>query len=503
MKGFFQKKNLLIAIAAILYVITFYYGLSLLAWIFLAPLVYAITPSGRRSLFRAGLLYGALIGIGGFHSMPQIIAGFAGEASLLGWLFSLVAILICAAFFGFVLYVYGLLQKDKYPVWVQAILLASVWTFFEALSSYVFEGMPWFSFQVGNLLLSSLYFIQPAEWGGLFLLSFIVVFVNAWIGLILAKSQVKQLWQPAVVFIGYTTICFLLLQQANRLEKDNAGQSVAVAIMCENTAPEEKWSNDNGPQMVKHLLALNQQANALKPDVVVWTESAVPWTFRSDDDFVKEVFKNAAASNAIQLLGINSAYDSSMVYNSVYCLLPDGKVSGRYDKRFLLSLAEKPISFLSLPFLNSTDGFSAKEGQLATPLPTPKGKIGVLICNESFVPASAIDMANNGADYLVNISNDGWFSGVAFMRDFHFNSARLRAVEVRRDMAVNSNLGISGKIAATGMMTDVRQGDEGFVSKVVLTKGNYKTLMSKFPNLSLIVISILIVLFAFMRFFFK
>jgi apolipoprotein N-acyltransferase len=89
------------------------------------------------------------------------------------------------------------------------------------------------------------------------------------------------------------------------------------------------------------------------------------------------------------------------------------------------------------------------------------------------------------------------------MRDFHFNSARLRAVEVRRDIAVNSNLGISGKIAATGIVTDAKQSDEGFVSEVVLQKNNYKTFIIEFPNFSLIVLSIIAALFFVLKFFIK
>jgi len=502
MKRFFSKHHLLIVLSAILYVIAFYSGLSLLAWVCLAPLVYTTAHSGKKTLFRAGFLYGTIIGIATFYPFPKIISGFAGGASILGWLFSLVAICISALFFGGILFLFSVLKKEKYPAWINAILLASLWSLSEWVLASVFDGMPWFGFQMGSLLVSNLYFIQPAEWGGLYLLSFVVVFFNTWAGSLLAKAGLKQLWKPVTFFAAYLACCFLLLENARWQMPLKGADKLSVALMCENTAPEEKWNNNNGPQMVKQLLALNEQANALKPDVVLWTESAVPWTYKPTDDFVLKIAQNARAANTIQILGMNSDYDSTSVYNSAYCILPDGRVSGRYDKRFLLSLAEKPMSFFSLPFL-STEGFYAKEGSSAAPLPTPKGNIGVLICNEAFVAASAIDMVRNGADYLVNISNDGWFSEVSFMKDFHFNSARLRAVEVRRDIAVNSNLGISGKIAATGVITDPKQSDEGFVSEIVLQKTKYRTLISKIPNFSLIVFSLLTIVFAVMKFFFK
>jgi apolipoprotein N-acyltransferase len=47
------------------------------------------------------------------------------------------------------------------------------------------------------------------------------------------------------------------------------------------------------------------------------------------------------------------------------------------------------------------------------------------------------------------MSNDGWFRGTWLVKQ-HFYNARLRAVETRKDIAVNSNNGRSGCIDASG-----------------------------------------------------
>jgi len=137
-----------------------------------------------------------------------------------------------------------------------------------------------------------------------------------------------------------------------------------------------------------------------------------------------------------------------VVRNSAYCLLPDGKVAGRYDKKDPLLFIEQSWLGLQFPFLSS-DGYSVEPGDNDLPLTTPYGKAGVLICNESALPGAAARRVRQGASFLLNMSNDGWFRGTWLVKQ-HFYNARLRAVETRKDIAVNSNNGRSGCIDASG-----------------------------------------------------
>jgi apolipoprotein N-acyltransferase len=128
--------------------------------------------------------------------------------------------------------------------------------------------------------------------------------------------------------------------------------------------------------------------------------------------------------------------------------LPNGRVAGRYDKTTPLLFVEQPGFGLQLPFF-SPDGYSVEPGASDRPLVTPYGKAGVLICNESTLPGAAASRVRQGAQFLLNLSNDGWFRD-SWLVDQHFYNARLRAVETRKDMVVNSNYGRSGCIHASG-----------------------------------------------------
>ena len=50
-------------------------------------------------------------------------------------------------------------------------------------------------------------------------------------------------------------------------------------------------------------------------------------------------------------MGINSDHAENEVYNSVYCISPEGTVIGRYDKHYLLSFIEQPVGAAIIPFV--------------------------------------------------------------------------------------------------------------------------------------------------------
>ena len=91
-------------------------------------------------------------------------------------------------------------------------------------------------------------------------------------------------------------------------------------------------------------------------------------------------------------------------------------------------------------------------------------------------------MANNGAQFLLNLSNDGWFSDT-YLVNLHFYSVRMRAVETRKDIAINSNNGYSGLIKASGEIIMKVKGIDPFVKTVVLIPNSETTLYARMPLL--------------------
>jgi apolipoprotein N-acyltransferase len=495
MAPLFTKSRLFILLAAVLCAVAIMQVQFYLAWISLVPFFAAIHNQKGKKAFWSGALFGLLFCAVLLYGMVVLIGDFSGKG-IYGIIFYIAALVLSALYFGLLTSGITWLTKNKIPGWLKALLVASVWTLGEWIYSAALPGMPWFGlFRVSNMVLDSLYAIQAATLGGAFLLSFIIVLVNYMIAYFLVKKQWKMLTVPMGVIAGYMLLGYIMF---STFQKKYAalGKPVSVAILCDNTAPDVKWNNENGSFLVKKLLGLNQQAIQTHPDIELWSEAVVPWTYRDDDDFIIEVLKATANDSITHIMGITSDYSTTQIYNSAYAILPNGIVAGRYDKRFPVSFAERPMAFLSLPFSGSSDRLFEKEGSNLTPLPTLHGNVGVLICNDGTVPGSTIETAKQGAEFLVSLSNDAWFSQVKFLVRQHFYNTRLRAVEVRKDMAINCNMGTSGLVRADGSMDVKDSAGEVSVNKVSLRGNKYLTLYASAPSLFIVLNSIFILVFS-------
>ena len=76
-------------------------------------------------------------------------------------------------------------------------------------------------------------------------------------------------------------------------------------------------------------------------------------------------------------------------------------------------------------------------------------RTGVAICYESIYPELCKEYVDDGAQLLTVITNDGWWGDTPGYRQ-HFSYSRLRAIELRRDVARCANTGISGFINQRG-----------------------------------------------------
>ena len=143
------------------------------------------------------------------------------------------------------------------------------------------------------------------------------------------------------------------------------------------------------------------------------------------------------------------------VYNTAMIL--DGeKVHGSYVKSKLVPGVEiipydYVFPFLG-PMIQKFGGSSSSYGTQSEMEPVPDGagrKAGVMICYESVYGDWSRVATRKGADFLAVITNDGWWGDTPGYRQ-HFNFARLRAIENRRDVVQAANTGTSGLIDQRG-----------------------------------------------------
>ncbi|MGL6096671.1 MAG: apolipoprotein N-acyltransferase [Fimbriiglobus sp.] len=220
------------------------------------------------------------------------------------------------------------------------------------------------------------------------------------------------------------------------------------------------------------------------PELTIWPETCFPDNWYdiapgADPATAPELFrKNAQVSRqnfahltgrvwkAAQLYGLNGVvWDGTKArkHNSALFVRADGTVGGRYDKTHLVPFGEYVPLKDWFPWMQTftpyTHDYSCTPGDgfPVFELPSPgreSFRFGVLICYEDSDPYLARQYhpwagRGPGADFLVNISNDGWFDGTE-EHEQHFAICRFRAVEARRAVVRAVNMGISGVIDGDG-----------------------------------------------------
>lgn len=453
------------------------------SWICYVPLFAAIYNKPATQTFKIVLVFGFTFSCLAFFWMIPGAERFTGYSMLYGVGVFLISAIFYSFFCGAFLSCFSILKKTDNNLgffFINSILAGAIFCIAEALLMLVSTGLPWFDVHSGNGLAENIYAIQPASVFGVHIMSFIAVAVNYLIAIIVVKKLWIKLYIPAAVILVYLFSGFILFQTFNNTLPET--KSFNVAILAENITPDIAWDDNTGNILVQKLLDLNRLAVSMKPDMALWSESAIPWTYRKDDDLVKEVFKITDQANITHILGINTAYKDNEVYNSAYCILPGGNVTGRYDKQYLLSFIEKPLNGWLMPFFSSKGYTALNDTAHSKPLATPFGKAGFLICNEAAIPAAAANQVKQGAQFLFNMSNDGWFNDT-YIINLHFYYARLRAAESRKDLAVNSNNGFSGLIRASGDIEEKEISKEPFVKMVSMQPNNYITTATLYPKI--------------------
>jgi apolipoprotein N-acyltransferase len=195
---------------------------------------------------------------------------------------------------------------------------------------------------------------------------------------------------------------------------------------------------------MEELERLSIEAGQSRPGLVVWPEVPAPFSLQQGA-FAGRSARIARESQSTFLLGVvhwKSSGNSLQAFNSVAMLGPTGGASFVYDKIHLVPFSEYIpwrnwlwfASDLTALVGDFSKGTEYSVGQL------PRGRFSVLICYEAIFPDQVRRYVRNGAELLVNVSNDGWFGRSSALGQ-HLAMARVRAAENRRWLLRDTNTG--------------------------------------------------------------
>jgi len=237
---------------------------------------------------------------------------------------------------------------------------------------------------------------------------------------------------------------------------------ISVALVQGNISVEEKHSRALLRANVQRYFTASMQADsATALDLIVWPESVLLDPISS----TTPAMPGLALPNATLLLGALSYDSPESFYNSAFGVAPrSGKTSEPYHKQILMPFGEYTPGLKLFPFLKNLNEnaaeFSAGTHQVLIPvtLKTDENQaaqrspiqIAPLICYEDVVSSLANIAALNGAQVLVNMSNDGWF-GTSVAARQHHQIASWRAVETGLPLLRTTNTGFTAVVNHFGI----------------------------------------------------
>jgi apolipoprotein N-acyltransferase len=189
-----------------------------------------------------------------------------------------------------------------------------------------------------------------------------------------------------------------------------------------------------------------------RPTLVILPESPMNFMYNDDREFQQFIGEFARRNNVSVLF--NSAEPDSTngkYFNSAVMVGPDGKKLDQYDKLYLLPFGEavpRPLEAIVPAFVGN---FSyGREYDL---LPVGDAKAGVMICFESHFGQLSREYVRNGADVIIEMTNDGYLGPTPVLRQ-HLANAVFRAVETNRPVLRVTNVGITTYITENGTVLD-------------------------------------------------
>ena len=320
----------------------------------------------------------------------------------------------------------------------RALLIPLLWMSGEWLRSHMLSGFPWLS--IGYTQLYGI-FRGVVPIAGQFGAGFLLILTAA----LLAHAIIRMFLWPVIVvgFLFAVSIATQSLQFTAAI-----GNPFSVALVQGNTKPRNKFDPVRMRQDMEHYIATTSRR---REKVIIWPETAVA--------FLEEAVRKPVLDPLDRLyyerdqtivLGIpTGSHAEKRYYNSVITL---GRGSGRYAKEHLLPFGEFiPLQglfgffndYVDLPMNDFSRG-----GEDQAPILTHGVPAGVSICFEGAF-GRVVRHAMPNAQYLINVSNDGWFKD-SIAGDQHLQMDQMRALELGREMARATNDGYTVFIDSRG-----------------------------------------------------
>jgi apolipoprotein N-acyltransferase len=463
---------LLMVVASSLFVIASYppLDLGILAWIGLSPLLFALRQRGLFVAACIGFLFGGLFGLGSFSWSLNIAT------------FNIFNFIISLVIFSFYFLAFGIFYKlisRRIGSWI-IVGGPALWVAIEYMrSNLFFLSMPW------NLLGHSqhryLLIIQIVNMTGVYGISFLIVMVNQFLSevldlLVMKRSDLlndinggpRGLKLGAQFLVGAFSLGLTLFYGWHSLATSNTDKALRVALVQANLLARNNMSVKEQVEYLNIYRQLTKDAAQGKPDLIIWPASSLPAPISSR--LVRFVTVRLAHETGVYLLVGGSGHEKDkerqegdLPYsNSEFLISPSGHLERQYNKIRLLAFNEYlPLQgIIKWPKWITTIRGSFIRGEEYTLFQVSGAKFGAPICWENMFPDFFRRFVKEGANFMVSVTNEGFFGdrSAPYYQSLAINV--FRAVENRVAIVRSATTGISCIILPNGEIIErIRDGN--------------------------------------------
>jgi apolipoprotein N-acyltransferase len=483
----------------------------------LAPLLVALAQASLRRALVLGFITGLVYFAGTLYWITRVMAVYGALQPFVAFLINALLVVYLALFLALFAVVMRRLVVSYGP---RTLLLAPlVWVSTELGRTYLLTGFPWVL--LGYSQVSVLPVAQTASLVGVYGLSALVAAVSAAVAYALgpalspalgpakAGHYVGSALGPATAghYVGsvesgvsrtlsrtiplaVVLILIIVLAAWGSLRVARGeltqGTPARVALVQGNVAQDQKWDPRRAPGIFETYLRMTRQAIAAGADLVIWPESATPFTFEMDHEAADSIRSLARESRVPILFGSDQIERGTPTkyYNSAYLLRADGSTGGVYRKMHLVPFGEyvplKRLLFFAAPLVEAVSDFSA--GDAAVLMDVDGHPVSTAICYEIVYPDLVRRFVAGGSELLTTITNDAWFGDTSAPHQ-HFAQASMRAIENGRYLVRAANTGISGVVDPYGRVVVQSPLFEPAVVTGTVTYRTEKTLYTRIGDL--------------------
>ncbi len=474
--------------------------------------------SGIRGLFGPAFIIGFSFGLGYFlGAIHWVGAAFFVDG---GWLLILMPFLvltlaaILAIFWGFASVLAHYFWSDSF---LRVFALAFSLSLFEFLRGHLFTGFPFDL--LGYALSANDEMAQLASVVGIYGLTGVAALLGAMLALVWPKDDRFLSVRLIPIFIIIVALVGQFAYGKYRLESVNIVErlDIKLRLVQPNIKQAQKWQTGSAQYIMDRLMDLSVSKNSQNNSSInsitylIWPEAAIPFYLSDRPEYIVKISnmlpigkflitgapRKETLGEQYQNTGSNILFKS---YNSILMFDSSGEIISTYDKTHLVPFGEY------LPFENLLNSLGIKQfvfGNEGWNAGSSRRLMGVFGNNNSAGAASflplicyeAIFSANlgkeiAGADFILNLTNDGWFDG-SIGPSQHFHHVKIRSIEEGKSLVRVANSGISALIDPLGRVQAKLNNGEVGILDVSPPLPIEKTIFTKYRNIPFFIILLL------------